>query len=63
MNHPANHMADQAQQLEAIIRAATCGPISDDDARTLCAGCGLRVNDVLPAQINPTRTQPDQNRS
>ena len=36
--------------LTDIIRAATCGPISEDDARLLAYGCNLDVNHVLPTK-------------
>ena len=39
------------QELTEIIRAATCGPISEQDARLLCYGCGLDAKQVLPAQL------------
>lgn len=40
------------QELTEIIRAATCGPISEQDARLLCYGCGLDAKVVVPPQ-NP----------
>ena len=50
--------AELTQELIAIVRAATCGPLRVKDAVLLCYGLGLDSNTVLPrpaprGQINP----------
>ena len=41
-------MGELEVTLTDVIRAATNGPISMEDAHLLCIGCGLNVRDVLP---------------
>jgi hypothetical protein len=50
MHNPNNANEAFGEMITEIIRAATCGPISDDDAKTLCLACGLDSAVVIPPQ-------------